>query len=126
MKLPTVEMPDLSAGPRPLADLVDYRAGSVVSRQLIKKKSGNLTLFAFDAGEGLSEHTAPFDALVLTLSGALALTIGGREVRTTPQSVVLMPANVPHAVRATEASRMLLVMLREAAAAAPGPRGMTE
>jgi quercetin dioxygenase-like cupin family protein len=80
---------------------------------LARTAAGNITLFAFDAGEELSEHTAPFDALVLTLSGSLALTIGGREVRTSPQSIVLMPANVPHAVHATEASRMLLIMLRE-------------
>ena len=62
----------------------------------------------------LSEHTAPFDALALTLSGSLVLTIGGGDVRTAPQTIVLMPASVPHAVHATEASRMLLIMLREA------------
>jgi len=80
---------------------------------LARTAAGNITLFAFDAGEELSEHTAPFDALVLTLSGALVLTIGGRDVQTTPQSAVLIPANVPHVVRATEPSRMLLIMLRE-------------
>jgi quercetin dioxygenase-like cupin family protein len=75
-------------------------------------KPASITLIAFDAGEKLSEHTT-FDALVLTLSGALVLTIGGREVRTTSQSIVLMPAKVAHAVRASEPSRMLLIMLRE-------------
>ena len=85
----------------------------IASRVLARTAAGNITLFAFDAGEELSEHTAPFDALVITLSGALVLTIGGRDVQATPQSVVLMPANVPHAVRATEPSRMLLIMLRE-------------
>jgi len=80
---------------------------------LARTAAGNITLFAFDAGEELSEHTAPFDALVLTLSGALVPTIGGRDVQTTPQSAVLIPANVPHVVRATEPSRMLLIMLRE-------------
>ena len=85
----------------------------IASRVLARTAAGNITLFAFDAGEELSEHTAPFDALVLTLSGALTLTIGGREVRTTPQSLVLMPANVPHAVHASESTRMLLIMLRE-------------
>ena len=80
---------------------------------LARTAAGNITLFAFDTGEDLSEHTAPFDALVLTLSGSLTLTIGGRIVTTTPQSLVLMPANVPHAVHAAEASRMLLIMLRE-------------
>jgi quercetin dioxygenase-like cupin family protein len=96
-----------------LDTLVSPTAQGIASRVLARTAAGNITLFAFDAGEELSEHTAPFDALVLTLSGALALTIGGREVQTTPQSVVLMPANVPHAVRATEPTRMLLIMLRE-------------
>ena len=93
--------------------LITPTAQGVASRVLARTAAGNITLFAFDAGEELSEHTAPFDALVLTLSGSLTLTIGGREVRTSPQSIVLMPANVPHAVLASEASRMLLIMLRE-------------
>jgi quercetin dioxygenase-like cupin family protein len=96
-----------------LDDLVTPTMQGIASRVLARTAAGNITLFAFDAGEELSEHTAPFDALVLTLSGALALTIGGLEVHTTPQSIVLMPANVPHAVHATEPSRMLLIMLRE-------------
>ena len=96
-----------------LTDLITPPAQGVASRVLARTAAGNVTLFAFDTGEDLSEHTAPFDALVLTLSGSLRLTIGDRRVITTPQSLVLMPANVPHAVHATEASRMLLVMLRE-------------
>jgi len=80
---------------------------------LAKTGGGNVTLFAFDAGEGLSEHTAPFDALVLVLEGALKLTIGGQPVEAASGTVVLMPGNVPHAVDATAASRMLLIMLRE-------------
>lgn len=98
-----------------LDSLVTPTAKGIASRVLARTAAGNITLFAFDADEELSEHTAPFDALVLTLSGALVLTIGGVEIRTTPQTIVLMPANVPHAVHADEASRMLLVMLREAA-----------
>ena len=101
--------------PLALDTLVTPTAQGIASRVLARTAAGNITLFAFDAGEELSEHTAPFDALVLTLSGALTLTIGGREVRTTPQSLVLMPANVPHAVHATAATRMLLIMLREPA-----------
>jgi quercetin dioxygenase-like cupin family protein len=93
--------------------LVTATAHGIASRVLARTPAGNITLFAFDAGEELSEHTAPFDALVLTLSGSFRLTIGGREIRTTPQSVVLMPANVPHALYAAEPSRMLLIMLRE-------------
>ena len=99
--------------PFALDTLVTPTAQGIASRVLARTAAGNITLFAFDAGEELSEHTAPFDALVLTLSGALTLTIGGREVRTTPQSLVLMPANVPHAVHASESTRMLLIMLRE-------------
>src|SRR6478735_6693630 len=87
--------------------LVTPTAQGIASRVLARTAAGNITLFAFDTGEELSEHTAPFDALVLTLSGALVLTIGGKEVQAIPQSVVLMPANVPHAVRAIEPTRML-------------------
>lgn len=98
-----------------LESLVTPTAQGIASRVLARTAAGNITLFAFDAGEELAEHTAPFDALALTVSGALVLTIGGVDVRTVPQTVVLMPANVPHAVRAIEASRMLLIMLRETA-----------
>jgi quercetin dioxygenase-like cupin family protein len=87
----------------------------IASRVLAKSAAGTVTVFAFDAGEELSEHSTPYDALVLTLGGALTLTIGGREVRTTPHTIVRMPANVPHAVLATEPSRMLLIMLRDQA-----------
>ena len=97
-----------------LGSLVNPTAQGIASRVLARTAAGNITLFAFDAGEEISEHTAPFDALVLTLSGALTLTIGGETVQTAPQTIVLMPANVPHAVHATEPSRMLLIMLREA------------
>jgi len=99
--------------PFALDTLVTPTAQGIASRVLARTAAGNITIFAFDAAEELSEHTAPFDALVLTLSGALVLTIGGRAVRTTPQSIVLMPANVPHAVRASEPSRIMLIMLRE-------------
>jgi quercetin dioxygenase-like cupin family protein len=96
-----------------LSSLIAPTAHGVASRVLARTAAGSVTLFAFDAGEELSEHTAPFDALVLTLDGALTLTIGDHQVRTTPQTIVLMPAHVPHAVHATEAARMLLIMLRE-------------
>lgn len=96
-----------------LDTLVTPTDHGIASRVLARTAAGNITLFAFAAGEELSEHTAPFDALVITLAGGLVLTIGGREVQATPQTVVLMPANVPHAVKATEASRMMLIMLRE-------------
>jgi quercetin dioxygenase-like cupin family protein len=98
-----------------LDSLITPTPQGIASRVLARTAAGNITLFAFDAGEELSEHTAPFDALALTLAGALVVTIGGVDVRTGSQTIVLMPANVPHALRATEASRMLLIMLREAA-----------
>ena len=96
-----------------LNDLITPTRHGIASRILSKNNGGSLTLFAFDAGQGLAEHTAPFDAIVMVLGGRLALTIGGVEVTATPGTVVRMPANVPHAVDAPEPSRMLLTMLRE-------------
>jgi quercetin dioxygenase-like cupin family protein len=93
--------------------LVTPTEQGIASRVLAKAQGGNLTLFAFDAGQGLTEHTSPFDALVIVLEGALILTIDGAPVRATPGTIVRMPANVPHAVEAPEAARMLLVMLRD-------------
>jgi quercetin dioxygenase-like cupin family protein len=87
----------------------------IASRVLAKTSGGNVTLFAFDAGEGLSEHTAPFDALVLVLEGKLALTVGGAPVAAGAGEIVRLPAQVPHAVDATVAAKMLLIMLREPA-----------
>ena len=94
--------------------------GGIASRILAKASGGNVTLFAFDAGQGLTEHTSPFDALVLVLEGRFVLTIGGTAVDAPSGTVVNMPAGVPHAVDATEASRMLLMMLKEVPAAGQG------
>lgn len=96
-----------------LVDLATVSAGSITSRILAKNAGGSVTLFAFDAGQGLAEHTAPFDALVMVLDGALTLTIGGAAVDAGPGTVVRMPAHVPHAVDAQAPTRMLLTMLRE-------------
>jgi len=96
-----------------LQSLVSPTVKGIASRVLARATGGNVTIFAFDAGEELSEHTAPFDALVIVLEGAFVLTIGGQEVRAAPETIVRMPANVPHAVRAAEPSRLLLIMLRE-------------
>lgn len=96
-----------------LDEQVAYAPGSVVSRVLTKSKGGSLTLFAFDAGQELSEHTAPFDALVQVLDGAVELTIGGEVVAATAGEAVLLPAHVPHAVRATTRFKMLLSMVRD-------------
>ena len=96
-----------------LAELITPTVQGIASRVLAKSGGGNLTLFAFDAGQGLSEHSTPHDAMVLVLEGELTLTIGGAPVRAVPGTVVRMPANVPHAVEAPVPSRMLLLMFRE-------------
>jgi len=95
-----------------LASLVRPTEQGIASRVLAKTSGGNLTLFAFDAGQGLTEHTSPFDALVMVLEGSLTLTIGGAPVPATPGTIVRMPAGVPHALDAPEAARMLLIMFR--------------
>jgi quercetin dioxygenase-like cupin family protein len=100
------------AQPVEMAALVEYQPGSVVSRTLVKRPTGTVTLFAFDAGQELSEHTAPFDALVQLVDGEVELTIGGRPVRLAAGQAVVMPAGVPHAVRAVERFKMLLTMVR--------------
>ncbi len=100
--------------------LVTPTEQGIASRVLARTSGGNVTLFAFDAGQELSEHTSPFEALVMVLDGAVTLTIGGTEVPATPGTIVRMPGGVPHAVSARTTSRMLLVMLREAAASSEG------
>jgi quercetin dioxygenase-like cupin family protein len=96
-----------------LASLVEVSEGAIVSRVLARTSGGNLTLFAFDRGQELSEHTAPFDAVVQVVEGELELTIGGQPVRVTSGELAVMPAHVPHALRAVAASKMLLVMLKD-------------
>lgn len=95
-----------------LEALITPTPHGIASRILSKTGGGSLTLFAFDAGQGLAEHTAPFDALVMVLDGRLLLTIGGVEVTASPGTVVRMPAGVPHALEAPEPARMLLTMLK--------------
>lgn len=94
-----------------LVDLVDYQEGSVVSRTIIDKKAGTVTLFAFDEGEGLSEHTAPYDALVYIVDGEAEVTISGRPVSVREGEAVVMPANKPHALRAAKRFKMILTMI---------------
>lgn len=95
-----------------LQSLISPTEHGIASRVLARTTGGNVTLFAFDAGQGLTEHTSPYDALVLVLEGAFVLTIGGEPVRATPGQIVRMPATVPHAVDAPEPARMLLIMLK--------------
>ena len=96
-----------------LQSLITPTEQGIASRVLARTAGGNLTLFAFDRGQELSEHATPFDALVMVLEGTIVLTIGGAPVRATPGTLVRMPATVPHAVHAPEPARMLLLMLRE-------------
>ncbi len=98
-----------------LKEAVAYAAGSIVSKTLVDKKAGTLTLFAFDAGQSLSEHTAPYDAIVQILDGQATLTIGGKSVPAAAGELVVMPANVPHCVRAEKRFKMLLIMIRDSA-----------
>jgi quercetin dioxygenase-like cupin family protein len=95
-----------------LMDLVDYQNESIVSREIISKKTGTVTAFAFDEGQGLSEHTAPFDAIVEILDGEAELTIGGKIISAFIGQMVIMPANIPHAVKAVKKFKMLLTMIR--------------
>jgi quercetin dioxygenase-like cupin family protein len=95
-----------------LETLITPTTQGIASRIVGKAAGGNMTLFAFDEGQGLTEHSSPFDAFVLVLAGALTLTIGGVPVTAAPGTIVRMPADVPHAVDASEPSRMLLVMLK--------------
>ncbi len=95
-----------------MSGLVDYQEGSVVSRTIIERETGTVTLFAFGEGQGLSEHTTPYDALVHVLEGAGQITIGGAEHTVEAGEMLIMPADIPHALHADEPFKMLLVMIR--------------
>jgi len=92
--------------------LVDYQNGAVVSREVISKETGSVTLFSFDAGQGLSEHTTPYDALVYVLDGKAQITISGQAYHLSNGDMIIMPAKEPHAVKALERFKMALVMIR--------------
>jgi quercetin dioxygenase-like cupin family protein len=95
-----------------LADLANYQKGSIVSREIIRKSTGTVTLFAFDEGQGLSEHIAPFDALVHILDGEAEITISGKACQVKQGQMVILPANKPHALKALSQFKVLLVMIR--------------
>jgi quercetin dioxygenase-like cupin family protein len=101
-----------SAEVKQLVDLLQYQEGSIVSRVLLKNKGGTVTLFAFDVGEGLSEHTAPFDALVVVTDGEADIDIAGESFRVQQGESIILPANRPHAVRAATKFKMMLIMIR--------------
>ena len=106
LPLPPAESLDLKA-------LISGTPQGIASRVLAKASGGNVTLFAIDTGQGLTEHTSPFDALAMVLEGVLTLSIAGALVRATPGTIVRMPAGMPHAVDAPEPARMLLIMLKD-------------
>ena len=95
-----------------ISDLVAYQQGAVVSRTIIDKEAGTVTLFAFDQGQGLSEHTAPFDAMVYVFDGEAEITISGKPLLVKKGETVIMPANQPHALRAISRFKMMLVMIK--------------
>lgn len=96
-----------------LVDLVQYQDGSVVSRTLVKKSTGTVTIFAFDAGESLSEHTAPYDALAYLIDGQVQISIQGHPFNLKAGEMLRLPANQPHAVHATQRCKLMLIMIRE-------------
>ena len=102
----------LSAEVKPLGELLQYQDGSIVSRVLLKNQGGTVTLFAFDQGEGLSEHTAPFEALVFVMDGEAEVELAGEVYRVRTGETITLPGNVPHAVRAATRFKMLLIMIR--------------
>lgn len=98
----------------PLADSVEYAGKGIVSKTILKKEAGNVSIFAFDQGEGLSEHSAPFDALIQVLDGKAEIIIDSKPYAVSKGEIIIMPANIPHAVKATERFKMLLTMIRSA------------
>ncbi len=103
---------DLSGKVALMQGLVEYQSGAVVSRTLIDKLTGTITLFAFDKGQGLSEHTTPFDALVYILDGEAEITISGRPLQVKKEEMLIMPADKPHALKALNRFKMMLVMVK--------------
>lgn len=97
----------------PMAGFVEYQLGAVVSRELLHKTTGSVTIFAFAEGQGLSEHTAPFDALVCVLEGEAEIIIGGQSHAVKAGEMIVMPAHIPHALKANVRFKMMLVMIRQ-------------
>lgn len=104
--------PDINKEVYSLIALLDYQDGSIVSRTIVKKPAGNVTLFAFDSGQGLSEHKTSFDALVVILEGVLNITVGGETLKPEAGEAVNLPANIPHSILSHSRSKMLLIMLQ--------------
>jgi quercetin dioxygenase-like cupin family protein len=109
--MPTSNPADLKGKIFEPAELIAYQDGAVVSRTIVFQKSGTITLFAFDAGEGLSEHTAPYDAIVQVLDGEVEITISGESFHPGKGQMIIMPANLPHALKAVTKFKMMLIMI---------------
>ena len=105
-------MDQIKAKPAILAGLVEYQDEAIVSREIIRKNTGTITVFAFDEEQGLSEHTAPFDAFVQILDGEAEITISGKVIKINSGEAIIMPANEPHSLKAVKRFKMLLVMIR--------------
>lgn len=95
-----------------LKDEINYQEGSVVSKQVIKKQNGNITLFAFDKDESLTEHTSPFEAMVYIVDGEMEITVGGNPYNVKAGEIIILPPNIPHALRAEQKAKMLLTMIK--------------
>jgi len=108
-----VILPAVLAQSQNLAELVEYSKDSIVSKTLLDKPVGNLTVFAFDQGQRLSEHTSPYDATVQVLNGTALITIAGKEIEVATGEIIVMPCNVPHSVKANEKFKMLLIMIKQ-------------
>jgi quercetin dioxygenase-like cupin family protein len=104
---------ELTARINRIDELTNYQSGSIVSREIISQKAGTVTAFAFDEGQQLSEHTAPFDALVIGVDGEAEILIGGEPFKVNQSDMIIMPANVPHALKAVKRFKMLLVMIKK-------------
>lgn len=96
-----------------LKSLTEYQEGAIVSKEILKKDTGTVTIFAFDKGQGLSEHTAPFDALVYVIDGTVLITISGKQYTVKEGETIIMPAHKPHALNAIEQFKMMLIMIRQ-------------
>lgn len=105
-------MSDVFKNPQNFVNAIEYQSNAIVSKTIIQNQSGSITLFAFDKGQSLSEHTAPFDAFVMVLDGEFTITIGGKAHNVKAGEAIIMPANVPHALVATSTAKMLLVMIK--------------
>ena len=95
-----------------LIDTIDYQNGSIVSKQIIKKPNGNITLFAFDKDESLTEHTSPYEAVVYIVDGEMEIKIGGNPYNVKAGEIIVMPADIPHGLKANVNSKMLLTMIK--------------